>query len=487
MDKTEEDVLQGMDYVEFITRCKIDFKFFCERLLGITDYGGIHPFQMEWFYLIQNNKVSVIEAPSGSSKTEIVGVAYTLFYLLNNPKSKVLLVSKTIQQAETNLLERIKTYINSNPIMQGLFKPEKEETWNRKQIKLADGSLISNVPYNLNIRSYRANLIICDEADSYEDTDIYFSEVTSRLIPGGKICIISTPKGTTRLIGQLKARKPQGYSFLKTCMLVDKKGKPAHPPYIEKEIKSIWPERFTVKYLLEELNAIGENAFELNYQCNVIEGEDAIFSLKTISNCFDKNLTFNTNLNKDAQYIISADFAISKGPKADSDAFIVLEKLNKIITVKHIETHKGKPLPFKVNRLVELYEKYQNGRTVRIIADESNMGSMVIRELRSRGCTVVAQKFYWQDRKNMLLTLSNVFESDKGIIIPFSDEDREAIKYVEELIKQAIGFKRKTSESGNEIILSTSAHDDILISLAMGVKFLTKTNNSGKSLIMSSK
>ncbi|MFW6283205.1 MAG: hypothetical protein ACOC1P_04105, partial [Minisyncoccales bacterium] len=68
MDKTDSDVLQGMDYVEFITRCKIDFKFFCERLLGLTDYGGIHKYQMDWFYLIQNNIVSVIEAPSGSSK-----------------------------------------------------------------------------------------------------------------------------------------------------------------------------------------------------------------------------------------------------------------------------------------------------------------------------------------------------------------------------------------------------------------------------------
>jgi len=475
--KTEEEILQGMDYVSFLTRCKVDFKFFCERLLEITEYGGIHKFQMDWFYLIQNSKVSVIEAAAGHSKTEIVGVAYTLYYVLNHPNSKVLLISKAMKQAETNLLERIKNYIHLNEITKKLFKPEKETTWNKTQIKLADGSLITNVPYNINVRSYRANLIICDEADTYDDPDLYFSEVTSRLIPGGKICLISTPNGVTKLIGQLKARRPTGYQFLVTPALVDLDGNRAKPPYEKDKIRSIWEERFSVDYLLTEREAIGDTAFELVYQCNVIEGEDAIFSIKTITECFDETIGFDYTVNEKAQYFISADFATSKGPKADYDAFVVIEKLGEYITIKHIEIWKGKLVPFKEKRLLGLYDIFQNGRTVKLIIDPNNVGEEVARRLRSYGCTTIFQKFDHQSRKGLLTTLSNVFES-RTIRIPRSPSDDKALKLTDLLIEQAIGFKRKKSESGNEVFLSTAPHDDILMSLAMAINHACKVRSA---------
>ena len=482
--QTEEEVLQGMNYVEFITRCKVDFQFFCERLLGLTEYGGIHSFQMEWFYLIQNSKVSVIEAAAGFSKTEIVGVAYPLYYILNHPKSKVLLVSKTIKQAETNLLERIKGYIASNPVMQRLFKPQKETIWNKTQITLADGSTVTNVPYNINIRSYRANLIVLDEADTYEDTDLYFSEVTSRLIPGGKICIISTPKGAANLLGILKSKKSKGHSFLKTTALVNiKTGEPATKPYVEKEVRSIWPERFSVKYLLEERKAIGYDNFELVYMCNVITSRDALFSIESISECFNPEKGFDTNLYPDAQYFIACDFATSKGPKADSDAYTVVEKRGTKVSIKYSESWKGKLVPFKEKRIEDLYNQYQNGKTVKLIFDPNNVGSEVARRMRGKGITIIYQKFDHNSRKDLLRTLANVFES-REIEIPFASKDNKATEFANKILKQAIGFTIKKSEAGNEVYLSNAPHDDELISLAMAVKYAVSTrgcNLIGKS------
>ena len=66
--RTYKEILQGEDMMDFMMRQKSDFKLFCERVLGMTDYGGIHPFQMEWFYLAQNNSRVMIQAPSGFSK-----------------------------------------------------------------------------------------------------------------------------------------------------------------------------------------------------------------------------------------------------------------------------------------------------------------------------------------------------------------------------------------------------------------------------------
>ena len=89
-----------------------------------------------------------------------------------------------------------------------------------------------------------------------------------------------------------------------------------------------------------------------------------------------------------------------------------------------------------------LIEKYQTEKTTKIIADESNMGSMVISDLRSIGITVVPQNFHSAARKKLLITLRNVIEG-KGIRIPRDREDHRAIKLIDTLTEQLMGFTRR--------------------------------------------
>jgi len=474
--RTKEEILKGMDEVTFLLRCQEDFKFFAERALGITTYGGIHEFQMKWIRNIEKNKVTVIEAFPNASKTEIVGVAYPLWYLLRHQNKKVLLISKAAHQSKTNLLSRIKDYITENEVLRELWAPERKDSlWNNTQIQLKDKSLITIAPYSINVRSYRGDVIICDEADSYEDNDIFFSEVTTRLNPGGRMCLISTPKGPNKLLGVLKTKRPVGYVFIKTVALIDNNGNPAKKPY-DKCI-SLWPERFSVQHFLDELEAQGESIFELNYLCNTkVGGDDSLFSVKNWYECFDPNISFSDIPNEEAQYFIGADFAISSGPKADFDCFVVVEKLGDQMILKWIETHKGWTRPAKVERLRELYERYSAKKTTRIIADESNMGSMVIGDLRTLGITVTAQKFHYEARKKLLITLRNVIEG-KGLRIPRNKDDNRAIKIIDDLTEQLMGFSRRTSEAGTESYLSQAPHDDIAISLAMAVSLSASMRN----------
>jgi hypothetical protein len=136
--------------------------------------------------------------------------------------------------------------------------------------------------------------------------------------------------------------------------------------------------------------------------------------------------------------------------------------------LKWIEIHKGWTRPAKVARLRDLYNQYQTNKTTKIIADESNMGSMVIQDLRSIGTTVIAQKFHYEARKQLLVNLRNVIEG-KGIRIPRARDDDRAIKLVDNLTEQLMGFTRKTSEAGTESYLSQAPHDDIAMSLAMAI------------------
>jgi phage FluMu gp28-like protein len=328
-----------------------------------------------------------------------------------------------------------------------------------------NGHWIVNVPFNINIKGYRADYIILDEADSYEDIDIYFKHVPARLIPGGKIVLISTREGPTRLFGAIHSRNPS-IPYIKTIAIVDKNGNPKKEPY--EEGFSIWPERFTIKYLLDLRREIGHNAFEQNFMCNIMtEPEDAIFSIKSIIDSQDRSLGFSDSIDPDAQYFIGADFAISRGPKADMDAFVVIERKDNLMRIKNIEIHKGWTLPSKVNRLIELCETYKSNLTTKVIADESNMGTMVINDLRLNGITVVPQNFHYAERKKLLQTFANILES-RQFIIPRAPHDNKCLEMTDLLTEQLLGFMRKQSENtGNENVLSRAAHDDVAISTAM--------------------
>lgn len=488
--RSKEEILDGMNKVEFLLRCKTDFKFFCEKMLGIASDGRkieMKPYQIKWWSLAQTYDRLVIEAAAGFAKSETMGAMYPLWLMFSKRNLRILLVSKTRAQSKGNLLDRIKNYIRDNGFLKELFVPKDAETsWNQNEIITKQGHWVRVVPYSSSIRGYRAHLILCDEADDYDDPNIYFEHVASRVFEGGKIIIISTPASATKLIGQLKEKKQAGklknYHFEKTRAMVKQDGSPAYtckPENVNKEMLldcvSIWPEGYSNQTLLDKWDEQGRWNFMRNVMCEVIgEVEDAIFKINDVLDAYDYTIGFTDVVDKDTQYFIGADFAISSGPRADFDAFVVVKKKNDQYTLVHAEDHKGWQRPAKVQRLRELWEHYETPMGCVIVADESNMGTMVMNDLRGQGVTVVAQSFHSAARKKLILTLSNVFQG-KAIIIPRSIDDHEAYR-ISELVKdQLVGFKRKTSDkTGVEGIESTCVHDDVAISLAMAVQEGTK-------------
>jgi hypothetical protein len=487
--RTKEEILNGMNKIEFFLRCKSDFKFFCENMLGYASDGSkivMKPYQLRWGFLAETYERLVIEAAAGFAKSETMGAMYTLWVMFRKRNQKILLVSKTRDQSKGNLLARIKIYISDNEILKELFVPKDAETsWNQNEIISKQGHWIRVVPYNTNIRGYRAHIIICDEADDYDDPNIYFEHVVSRVFEGGKIILISTPTNSTKLIGMLKEKRDVGklknYFFEKTKGLVKPDGSPAYtcpPEDVTKEMLldcvSIWPEGYSKKTLLDKWDEQGRWFFMRNVMCEIIgEADDAIFKIGDILNSYDHRVGFSDDVDPDAQYFIGADFAISSGPRADFDAFVVIKKKNDQHLLVHGEDHKGWQRPVKVQRLKELYDHYETIKGCIVIADESNMGTMVMNDLRALGVTVVAQNFYSTARKKLILTLANVFQG-KAIIIPRSMDDSEAYRISETIKDQLIGFRRRNSNlTGAESIESTAPHDDLAISLAMAVQEAT--------------
>lgn len=488
--RSKEEIMDGMNKVEFLLRCKSNFQFFCEKMLGFASDGTkieIMPYQIKWWSLAQTYDRLVIEAAAGFAKSETMGAMYPLWLMFSKRNLRILLVSKTRDQSKGNLLDRIKNYIRDNEFLKELFVPKDADTsWNQNEIRTKQGHWVRVVPYNTNIRGYRAHLILCDEADDYDDPNIYFEHVTSRVFEGGKIILISTPTGATKLIGQLKEKRMTGnlknYHFEKTPGLVKPDGSKAYtckPEDVTKEMLldcvSIWPKGYSKQTLIDKWDEQDRWNFMRNVMCEVIgEAQDAIFKINDILNSYDYTKGFTKEVDPDAQYFIGADFAISSGPRADFDAFLVVKKKNDQCVLVSAEDHKGWQRPAKVQRLRELWEHYETTKGCVIIADESNMGTMVMNDLRGEGVTVVAQNFHSAARKKLILTLSNVFQG-KAIIIPRSRDDPEVNRLSELLKDQLVGFRRKTSDkTGAEGIESTAPHDDIAISLAMAIQEATR-------------
>jgi len=362
-----------------------------------------------------------------------------------------------------------------------------DRVWNKEEIHLFKSDIgvkivMRNVPYNINIKGYRAEIIICDEGDSYENQEIFFTHVLSRITPGNKIIVISTPEGPTKLIGQIKTKAVNKKG---QCMFACRKDVAiigfSGDKYEEGE--SIWKERFGMKYIMKQRLVMGENAWQMNYMCNTdVEYSDTIFQIKSITECYDDTIEFNFDLDKEAQYIIGADFAISKGVDADFDCFVVVEKKKDWMTIKHIEIWRGKNRPFKIERINALYDIFSKYKKSRVIADMSNMGQMVIDDLRAMGITVISQNFSAGKRKDLLNTFAAVIESGKFIIPrkPTIINNKSSIArgnvnktidLTDLMLEQLLGFKRvKSNKTGNEIYQSNAPHDDIAITAAMAAK-----------------
>lgn len=479
---TKKELIQDTPYPIFLMRCRTDFKFFVENCIKETSSGEkykVYPFQLKWVSMAEKYKRIIIESGTGSSKTEIMGAAYIVWKLFCNKNINVLLLSKTRDQSTSNLLSRVKRYIENNEILTDMLMPDnRAKCWNAEEIQTKTNCLVKNVTYSDTIRGSRANIIVADEIDSYDDPNIFFEHVLSRLHPDAQLIGISTPTGPTKIIAQLKEKDKAGllkgkWVFVKTPYLVDESGEPGQIDKREDilKYKSIWPEKWSLDILYERWGEQGKANWLRNYMCiSVGEIDDAIFPIKYIEKSYDYKLGFSKNIVEGAMYFIGVDLAISEGAKADYDAYVVIEKLNGQYKIKWIQTEHGLDTIPKMDIIQNLYETYYSDAGTFIIVDKSMIGIDVIRGLQTRGIPVKEGSFHSIARKQLYRTLSNVLASGRLIIPRNPDSDDECIKYSEELTEQLTGFKREVSQkSRNEVIASHARHDDIAAALALGI------------------
>lgn len=469
MREIKEMIEPGMNVADLINRIRIDFKFFYEQVLGFNEKGGLNDYKAEWFNFAYDNDRVMIRAPSGFAKTTVLGVAFPLWWCLTHENEKVLLISKTITQSKDALLLQIRNLIDENELLRKLLKPDDRDTiWNQTTLRLKNGCTITNRPFAVSIKGYRANIIILDEIDSYEQPNIYFDYVVPRLIPGGKIIGISTPEegqGTLMNLIEMRDAEEKYYVFQNYTAIV------GYSDYEDlSDGKSIWPENFSMEYLLREKRTLGKQMFYKNYMCDAdTELEDSVFQAEDTLACRNMGKSRGFKEKHSGEIYIGCDFASSKAPTGDFDVYTVVEKRGEMAFILYAERIKGGllPVPEKVKLMERLNAQYN---PVGFICDVSTIGIEIIRQARNSGLPVQEQAFYSGERNKLIAHLIALISNQK-IVIPCNIEDKQAIDYANILEHEMLKFVEEKNKIGKSYV-SKANHDDAVMSLAMAVKYI---------------
>ena len=469
-----KDIL-GEDYGDnltgFLLRCRTDFKFFCERVLeDLFKDGGLKPYMEDWFQLVEDNPRVAILAPSGFAKTTILGVAYPIWRSFTKRNQQIMVVSNTMNQAR-RVLALIKSTIENNALLVELKPTDYRETWSSNHIKMSTGSAIFCRPYTISIKGERVDLIILDEAASYQNTDIYFDYIIPRLNPHhGKICLISTPESGTDLMAIIAERKLD-YIFKKYTAILSNG-------------EALWPERFSLEKLFMIRQEQGEQFFQKNFMCNTrAEGSNSIFSAKAISDCTNYDLTYTSQvLSEEGEIYMGCDFAIAAGASADFDCYVIVERIGDRAIIKFAETHRGYSVQEKVARIANLFQLY---KPLLIIADPSSIGAAIIEELRNNGLPVQGYSFASTSRNTLLNNLKVLLDNRK-VVIPKNKEDLQAVSFADKLEVELLSFKEQHSKiTGNTAYVSTGAHDDSVMGLALAISKIKLSQDFEDTIIAS--
>ncbi len=482
--RSKEEILDGLSFTEFNLRCELSFKFFVERLLGVETYGGVHKFQEDWVDAIKKNRFLVIEAATGHSKSTVIGQWHTLWWCWKYRNQEVIVLSQTAGQAE-KILRAIRILIEDNELLADYFGTERTaRTWNQRMIHTKKGNNTIRVVSYESVRGERAHLCYCDEVDAWENTEVYFEDVISRLHPTGHIVLTSTPRNNTNLLYQIRERDIKKiYKWIKTPAITRKDFSYFDPKtFSEQDLDNAiptWPEFFPMEEIRTKWATQGKFKFISQQLVTILgETENAPFTIKNLYECYDNKIAFSFAIHQDAIYFIGADFANSDGQKADYTVYTVVEFRNKVITLKYInKLPKGTKTPMKLKVMKELYKKFNKYGTCRIVADATNIGDTIIPEMRMAGMSLIEQPFQWRLRREMIQTCSNVIQTGSEYIRIPKKNGPEYIneqKLIDEMQGQLAGFILVKSEAGNENYKSKSPHDDIAISFMMALKEASK-------------
>lgn len=452
------DILRGEDdFGAFLIKCRMDFKFFAERVMGLD----VQPYHLHWIECFLTKRRTRIAAPRGSGKTYMLGVAFVIWISIFKSDQRFLIVAASKDKAK-DIVKELRDAIENNELLVALLVPEgKSTSWSTSELKTKTNCLVSVRAYTgKGIRGQHVDYALLDEGGEIDskDTNLFFDGIVPTVShKNGHVMVIGTPKTETDLLSVL-AEPSRGYHCLDYSMWDDDTN------------TSMWPSKFSKEKLDMLKSELGTVTFMREYQCKMLDIGVQPFSMADIVRSYSNAETFHNAgheyelEDKTVQwgnYFIGVDLAMS--PTGDYSVYTVCESLNDKIFIRKIVRVRG--IHYK-SQEVMVKQLCDDFKPMRVIVDKSVFGEVFISDLRELGIPAEPFSFTPDNRNNILNNLMRLFENNK-VVIPRYKDDADCLQETGNLTDELQKIIFTTTNTGLRTFQSVGKHDDSVMSFAL--------------------
>lgn len=417
------------------------------------------PFQKEMIKLAEGNQTLVISAFRGAGKSTILDELYALWAATGNQQKKfILIVSQTEKQAQLHFAN-IKSALEMSSLFKTDLGPFKEETvWNSSTIVLMNGTRISCISVEQNVRGlkhlqYRPDLIIADDIESStsvlsaEQRDKTYNFLKSDLILAGdmkklRLIVLGNMYHEDGVIKRLEDEiEDQRFNAIYKRY-----------PFIDEHGKCAWESKYPTQESIDYLKGfIGDERTWMREMLLIpVPDEGQIIDQKWLKYYDASNDDYKKGL-KYRQTVMAVDLAISQKQNADNTAIVIGEVYgegkDRKLYIKPYPLNGKLRFPDTCNTLRNQFEALKNQKhNTKIFVEQVGYQPSVIQTLEDenypiKGSVPVGSKESRLSVVSPYIKNGNVFFPQKG---------------AEELIRQLIGF-------------GTEKHDDLVDALIIAI------------------
>lgn len=385
-----------------------------------------------------------------------VTAAYAVWFAIFKKDKNILVIATKLATA-INFIKKVKTIVDNIPpwLLLTKFEPTKQA------IRFTNGSSITAIPTSPDAgRSEALALLIIDEAAFIRDFDDIWTSLYPTLSTGGNAIILSTPNGV-------------GGQYYKLWVEAESKANDFNP------IRLLWwvhPEHDQSWFDKETKNLARRNIAQ-EFLCDFISSGDTFLQPADIERLREKikvpiersgphlNVWTWAKPEEGKKYILSAD--VSRGDAADFSTFHILDHDTCEVAVEFM----GKIPPDKFADLLVEYGKLYNEAL--ICPEQNTFGYFTCIKLRDLGYP----RLYYHSARGDIFEYKPANPDEVPGFSTQAKSRNQILTKLEELIRnsQLASFSQRLYDqfqafvwNGSKASASKDAHDDLIISLAIG-------------------
>lgn len=440
----------GKDPSYFMKKyCKIQ-----HQLRGLISFDT-YDFQDDCVKQFQENRFNIV-LKSRQLGLSTVSAAYVVWYAIFKKDKNILVIATKLNTA-INFIKKVKTMLDGLPpwLLLTKFEPTKQS------IRFTNGSSITAVPTSPDAgRSEALALLIVDEAAFIRDFDEIWTSLYPTLSTGGSAIILSTPNGVGGQYYKLWTEAESGSNDFNPIRLPWWVHPEHDQEWFDKETKNL-PKRKVAQEFLCDFISSGDTFL----QSNDLERLRELIRPPIQKTGHQNGVWIWRNPEHGKKYVLSAD--VARGDAGDFSTFHIIDYDSCEVCCEFM----GKIPPDKFADILSEYGHMYNDAL--LCPEQNTFGYFTCVKLRDSGYP----KLYYPGSHGDIFEYKS---ADVDAVPGFSTQSKtrnQILTKLEESIRNGklLSYSQRLYDqfqafiwNGSKAQASKDAHDDLIISLAIG-------------------